>query len=306
MKLKEYLKESLILEAGGSFGEYLEDMICEAWNSKGKELGKYEKDVIKKGIDPKTFAQNIYNSLLKTKIIKTDLYKLGSIQTTQEWKELGFYTKEPNHTPKTDIISKDSKVKISVKEERGARLMSGGVNETIATLRAAIQESGNRDLEEFTKPIFEKILGNEQNKGLLTRGRIIGNTRDILKKVKLPEYETNPPEDENERIVWEMELTRKELNAVVEKIKEFPKAYRALLYEAITGTVKFGPDSPAVPNYIATIDMNGNCELYDINDYIDKFGNKYKIYTTYKSSSVKVNDIKTGARDSWVVMTISN
>ena len=306
-KLSNFINESgieelnMILEADNSWGEIFESIICAAWNSKGESLGDYEKEARSRGLDPDSLAKNIYECLNKTGHIKSDLSKLDNVpDTTQEWYDLGLYTKKPNTTPKTDIISKDGNARISVKEESGARLMSGAVNETIATIRVAVEESGDAALKEFAEGIFEKL------KGRSTRGRIKGTTASILKKLKLRENPADEPEDENERVIWEIEQAKNELAALIEEIKKFPKAYRALLHEAITGEVKFGANSPATANYILTWDKKGNCEMYEIDDYINKFGAQYKIYATYKSSSVKVDGVKTGARDSWMVMTLSN
>lgn len=308
-KLFEFINESgieelnMIFEADNSWGEIFESIICEAWNSQGKTLGDYAKEAEKRGIDPDTLAKNIYDCLSKTGIIsdKLTLNKLDNVpDTTQTWYDLGLYTKKPNTTPKTDIISNDNSVKISVKEESGARLMSGAVNETIATIRVAIEESGDAALKEFAEGIFEKL------KGQSTRGRIKGTTASILKKLKLREDPSQEPNDESEKVIWQIEQAKNELAALIEEIKKFPKAYRALLHEAITGEVKFGKESPATANYILTWDKKGNCQMYGIDEYINKFGNSYKIYATYKSSSVKVDGVKTGARDSWMVMTLSN
>ena len=293
----------ILLEADNSWGEIFESIICEAWNSQGKSLGDYVKEAERRGIDPVALAENIYKCLLGSGVIsdKLVLNKLDNVpDTTQTWYDLGLYTKKPNTTPKTDIISNDNSVKISVKEESGARLMSGAVNETIATIRVAVEESGDAALKAFAEGIFEKL------KGQSTRGRIKGTTAGILKKLKLREDPNAEPEDESEKIIWQIEQAKRELAALIEEIKKFPKAYRALLHEAITGEVKFGKESPATANYILTWDKKGNCDIYDVEDYINKFGNQYKIYATYKSSSVKVDGVKTGERDSWMVMTLSN
>lgn len=301
--LYEYINESLLLEADNSWGEIFESIIIEAWNSKGESLGEYDKVARGKGLDPAELSKNIYNSLLDSGFIKKgdNLSKLANVpNTTKEWYDLGMYTKKPNTTPKTDIISASKACRISVKEESGARLMSGGVNETIATLRVAIRESGDKELQDFAENIFNNLQGAN------TRGRIQGTTDDILKKLKLRENPNDEPEDESERIIWKIEQAKYQLAALIEKIKTFPSVYQALLKEAITGNVKFGENNEAAANYVLTWDKNGKCELYDVDDYIKKFGNQYKIYATYKSSSVKVRGVKTGARDTWMVMTLSN
>ena len=301
--LYEYLNE-LVFEKDNSWGELFESVICEAWNSGGTSLGDYEKEAISRGLDPETLAQNIYNSILNSGILDEGekLEKLANVpKTTEEWYKLGMYTKKPNTTPKTDIIVSSLKgVKISVKEESGARLMSGAINETIATIRVAIQNSKDKALKDFAEEIFNKLEGKP------TRGRIKGTTAGILRKLKLRENPNEEPEDESEKVIWNIEQAKMELAALIEEIKKFPDVYRALLHEAITGDVKFGENNPASANYILTWTPKGDCAIYNIDEYIDKFGSSYKIYATYKSSSVKVAGVKDGSRDSRMVMTLSN
>lgn len=300
--LFEYLQT--ILEADNSWGEVFESVICEAWNSQGKSLGKYTDFVAKKGLNPQEVCENIYKCIIEANILSPDdeLAKLeNSPDTTQEWYDLGMYTKKPNTTPKTDIISdKKGLCKISVKEESGARLMSGAVNETIATIRAAVNNSGNKEVQDFVNEIVNELKDKK------TRGRITGTTKNILKKLSLRTDKEVPPEDESEKIIWEIEQAKEKLAALIEHLKKFPDVYHALLKEAITGEVKFGKNNPACANYILTWDNKGKCYIYTTDDYIEKFGKEYKIYATYKSSSVKIEGVKSSARDSWMVMTLSN
>ena len=300
--LFEYLQN--IFEADNSWGEIFESVICEAWNSQGKSLGKYEEFVAKKGLNPQEVCQNIYKCIIEANILSPgdELSKLNNVpETTSEWYELGMYTKKPNTTPKTDIISdKKGICKISVKEESGARLMSGAVNETIATMRAAVNNSGNKEVQDFVDEIVNELKDKK------TRGRIVGTTKAILKKLSLRDDKEVAPEDESERVIWEIERSKERLAALIEHLKKFPDVYHALLKEAITGEVKFGKNNAACANYILTWNNKGECQIYTTDDYIDKFGKDYKIYATYKSSSVKLDGVKSNTRDSWMVMTLSN
>ena len=314
----EYLNECLesgdilsipemICEADNSWGEQFESIICEAWNSGGKSLGEYTELVRKKGLNPDEVCENIYTCLSKVQLLSPDdkLHKLDNVPAaTDEWKELGMYKdKNPNTTPKTDIISNEKgNCRISVKEATGARLMSGAINETIATIRVAISKSNDKALQDFADSIFQKLTGDE----IETRTKIKGTTSAILKKLKLRENPQDAPEDEDELKIWKIERAKEELAALIEKIKLFPDAYDALLREAITGEVKFGENNPACADYVLTWDRKGNCEVYTTDDYIQKFGKDYKVYATYKSSSNKVAGVKDGTRSTWMVMTISN
>ena len=312
--LRDYLYESLVLEADNSWGEIFESIICNSWNSKGKsvddaETGSRYASIIKgHGLDPKTIAKNIYDTLKDSKIIpeKETLHKLDAANTTDEWFELGMYTKKPNATPKTDIIStKNNKVRISVKEESGARLMSGAINETIATLRVAVNKSGNKELKELVDNTCKQLTEDH-----IFRGTIKGSTKSILRKLGQRPDSENPPEDESERIVWQIEQAKNILAGLIEKIKSFPDVYKEVLHEAISGMVKFGVD-PGCANYVLTWDKDGNCNIYNIDDYIKEFGSQYKVYATYKSSSKKsasnnVDGIDGKERNTWMVMTLSN
>lgn len=298
-----------ILESDNSWGEIFENVICEAWNSEGKSLGKYEKTVSKKGLDPDKVCENIYSCLCSVQLLSPGdrLEKLDkSPDVTQEWVELGLYNeKRPNATPKTDIIRNNrGNCRISVKEASGARLMSGAVNETIATIRAAIENSGNTELKDFADSIFAKLTGENVE----LRARIKGSTTEILKKLKLRENPDEEPEDEDEAKIWRIEQAKNELNALIEKLKDknaFPGVFDAILKEAITGEVKFGKNSPACADYVLLWDSKGNVDIYTTDDYIQKFGSEYRIYSTYKSSSNKVKGVKDGSRNTWMVMTIS-
>lgn len=303
IQLSQYLMEnvSLIFEADGSWGEQFESIICNAWNSKGESIGaEYEKLALSHGIkDPAELAQSIYASL--SKVMKdSPLDKLPNKEpATNEWIKLGMYTKKPNNTPKTDIISADSQFKISVKEESGARLMSGAVNETIATLRVAIDNSGVKELQDIAEKIFNDLQGKK------TRVKITGTTEEVLKKLKAA-GEDAANDDESMSAIRQVEDAKDVLAGLIEEIKKYPTVYEALLYEAITGSTKFGPNAKGCANYVLTWDKNGHCEMYTIDEYIKKFGSQYKIYATYKSSRDKVKGVKVETRRAWMVMTLSN
>lgn len=299
--LIQYINECLLLEADGSWGEKFESIICNSVNSCGRTYGEqYTNDCIKNKLtNIDGLAHNIYESIRKV-IGDQQLHKLPAENpTTKQWAEYGAFQRLPNATPKTDIISRDGKFRISVKSAVGARLMSGSVCEALATLRAAVEAVGDSKAQEELKKLHDILAGKE------TRGRIKGTARGILKKVKSSQDPTTD-DDSMSKI--------RSMNDIKEYIDQFTTNYvsnhddvfEAVIREAITGEVKFGLNSESCCNYILIWHNDGSCELYDVEEYIRKFKHEYKIYSAYKSSSVKIRGTKTGERDVWVVMSISN
>jgi len=297
--------EDKVYEADNSWGEKFESIICDAMNNKGK-LPKggsaYASDIeANMTATPEEVYANVYNSL-KTKLKGFgELHKLANsdVEVSDEWRELGMYDEfkaTPNKTPKTDIISGNSKYKISIKSGIGARLMSGAICETIATLRAAAEGE--------YKKLFDDLFTDLLSSGAKTRARIHGSTSAILKKLKGKDQS----DDEDENAILRINAVKSKLDEVMKKAEG--KLRENILMEATTGDVKFGKGDGAA-NYVLIWNPNdGTCELYNAKDYVDKFGSHYAIRTAYKSSSVKLRDpetgeeYKTGDYDTWMVLSI--
>ena len=293
-----------VFEADNSWGEIFESIICEAYNNKGKvpNGSKYLPIIEGRNLDANKLYQTIYNSLKKYKMPKIE--KLGNVKgsVTSEWIKLGLYKESgtaPNNTPKTDIIG--GKFHISVKEGTGARLMSGAVNESIATIRAAIKSLDNAELNKEVNDIFAKL------KSVGTRARLSSSdvtVGGVKKKYKGVDY-TNADLTDDERKVLTIEELKKEFNEFVAKINSDHSIKEAIIREALTGAVKFGENSESCANYILTWDADGTCHLYTIDEFYAKYGSHYKVKAAFKSSSVTNAKGDKVGRDIWMVLSIT-
>ena len=300
--LNRILERKVINEADNSWGEKFESIICDAVKNKGK-LPKggsaYESDILENmTASPAEVYANVYNSLKM--LDGTNPYKLenSAVEVTPEWKKLGMYDEfkaVPNNTPKSDIVA--GKYKISIKSGVGARLMSGAICETIATLRAAATDE--------YKQLFDDLFTDLLNSGAKTRARIHGSTSAILKKLK----GKTTSDDEDENAILRINAVKSKLDEVMKTAEG--KLREAILMEATTGAVKFGKNSDGRATHVLIWDPNnGTCKLYTAKDYVKEFGDHYAIRTAYKSSSVKLTDpetgekYKTGDYDTWMVLSI--
>lgn len=233
-KIKTVLKESYIWEANTK--EKIELIIT--YYQENKETIDTIAKQIKSGNSP--------------------LGKLPSrgITGSVEWAKLGRFasTGDINNTPKTDIISADHKLRISCKEKGGSQLMSGGYHEAVATILTAIDKSGisGENVDEL-----KKSLDTEWVRGL--------KDPDGIAKIK-----TNPNHPLYELINNADKLGKYVQNILNQVIKEYPAFEDALLYEAMTGEVKFGINSPAAANYILVWDDNSpeNSQFYTPEEYV--------------------------------------
>lgn len=294
--------KEVVSEADNSWGEIFESIICEAYNNKGKvpEKSQYAATVESRGMSPQTLYKNIYDSLKKYKM--PHIRKLENANpVTDEWYRLGLYKESgstPNNTPKTDILG--GKFHISVKEGSGARLMSGAVNESIATIRAAIESLNDADLNKEVNDLFNKL------KSVGTRARLSSadlTVGAIKKKYKGISY-SNDDLDEDERKVLTIEELKIEFNEFVAKVNSNKDIREAIIREALTGTVKFGKDSTSCANYILTWENDGTCHLYTIDEFYNEFGSHYRVKSAFKSSAVTRKGVRVG-RDIWMVLSIT-
>ena len=165
------------------------------------------------------------------------------------WKEDGDYDKYPDYTPKTDIISKNGR-KLSVKKSDGAQAMTGGMNETMATLMSyshLLDEDTQKKIDSLFKddngnPIDWNGVNHERNK------KLNDTIKDIFKN------------------------------------KEQNKAFiMAVLTESLTGAGKFGEDSDGTSNEMLTWSKDGKLIKDDIETYI------YRTYEGLSEKNVTIN-----------------
>lgn len=183
--------------------------------------------------------------------IKSELYKLPNVKSaTKEWKTLGNYKKDPNKTPKTDIISKDGKYRISLKKAKdGSQLMSGGECESRATLMSCIDYLKSEDDKNLLRELCALEWKTPSKTGQTAKERRKAGDTEIL---SIDAYNKD--------------LSSKLNNIIVNN----PDFKRAVMYEAATGEIKFGKGAPASANYVFVWDdVSNNNHLYTVDEYID-------------------------------------
>ena len=210
---------------------------------------KYYKDH-KSQIDSRADDFDVESGDLFTKCSNASVK--NDIQDT--WKEDGEYTKYPDYTPKTDIISKNGR-KISIKKSDGAQAMSGGMNETAATLL-----SYSYLLDKETQDKIDSLFKDND-----------GNLIDW-----------NGKDDER----------NKKLNDTIKNIfknKEANKKFiLAILTESLTGAGKFGENSDGTSNEMLTWSKDGKLIKDDIETYI------YRTYQSLSEKNVTINHKSSG------------
>lgn len=198
-------------------------------------------------------------------------------EASKTWQKIGTIVGDdkskikPDKTPKTDIISSNNKLRISLKKTTGAQLMSGKQNEAVATIITAlhrtfgVEEKWPKDLVMFKK--------------LLTTSRWATIKSDS--KIKISELkrktDRTPEEEEMLKIVRQGEHAisgiRDKLLKLISSNKQFENN---LLYEAITGNTKFGgkfnsiSKDKSIANYLLTWSMEDPKanHIYTISQYI--------------------------------------
>lgn len=156
------------------------------------------------------------------------------------WKKNGQYEKNPNSTPKTDLISNKGR-RLSCKKSTGAQAMSGGLNETMATLMN-----------------YSNLLDEES-----------------YQRLQQLFYE------DGKKIDWsgKNRERNKNLNTIIKEIFGKPgneKFVIAVITEAITGAGKFGKDSDSTATAVLTWSKDGKVIIEDPQTYIYSLYKHYK------------------------------
>ena len=224
------------------------------------------------------------------------LDKLGNdMPQSSTWKELGHINGDenlklkPDNTPKTDIISSNSKLRISCKKAKGAQLMSGAQNEAVATIITALYRTFGKEEKwpENIQMLKQQLTNKRWKKIKFTTPR---NVRELKNATDLTPDEQNTL---NQIKIGEKELSDIKI-ALYELLSKNKKFENNLLYEAATGNVKFGgsietesTDKP-VANIIFIWDMDhlDQSNVYTVSDYIKHLQNsgKLKYELAYKTS----------------------
>lgn len=196
---------------------------------------------------------------------------------SEEWKIAGNYAMNnnvPNKTPKTDIISKDGKIRVSLKQaDKGSQLMSGRQAEATATLKSAIKSIGK---EEKYKALIS-IFDNPDFKFEQISKR--GLTQDELKAKQIAGKE-------------KMAEVNKMLKDACDSDVQLKYA---IMHEAATGAVKFGEDASSAANAILVWSIDNPKLNYadDIDAYLKHVIDRTKIYIAFKGTdAVSVQTLK--------------
>jgi hypothetical protein len=168
-------------------------------------------------------------------------------KATEDWYNLGSFTKSPNYTPKTDLVATTGE-RISVKKVGGSQLMSAAINEALATVVAGMNHIELSD--DYRRKVLE--IFNEYP---------VVNTPECDARI---EY--------CNQIVNEYIATHRELK-------------HAILLEALTGNTKFGKDSLSSATHVYVFDEFYKSTLYTCEEYAEKVVDDAKIYFAYKSHS---------------------
>lgn len=277
--------------------EEMEDIIALSWNSNNIEefkesyIKQYKEDLFEdvKNIKIEHIIE-YYESNKKiideiSKIINITvahpLRKLRNkeVAVSDTWKKIFENSSRPNRTPKTDIIDGNNKFKISLKKDGGAQLMSGAYYEAKATILTALRKSESTEKTEKLRDRLANIL--EKNKWLTnldTNGDIAGIKKD----------ENHPLHKLVMKGVKNAEGIQKVLNKLIDLDEKFKYE---LLYEAITGEVKFGKDSPGCANYILlwNDDNPEKSEFMSVDKYITEklFNDKINFLINFKGANNK-------------------
>lgn len=202
--------------------------------------GKEDPEIIKKYTDwceknindVKSYSKNmdVPKGVKYRKLTNNEVKK----DISDEYKEIGAFNKQPNNTPKTDIIGSNGQ-KISVKKSIGAQAMSGAKNEAIATIMIGLKAAGESGSEE-AKKIFKELNDHDWN----------GTDKERNAK----------------------------LNKVLEEIFKNKKYRDKFIYgcltESLTGATKFKENSDAVPDTMLTFDLSTKSAMQeDVHDYIN-------------------------------------
>ena len=186
----------------------------------------------------------LYVEQLKGKTFKK--LPQGNISLTDIYSGEGVTSREP----KTDLISDDGEIKISVKKKGGQFVSAQGPEAAAifkSVVRKAIEEESSPPSKfvEMIKDYFDYSKGLSQIKGL-------------------------PPKEQKK--------IKAKRNFLLKRILNFGATSRKedIVREALLGESKFeNPD--AIPNYFLTWDMNGNGKLYTANQFVKMVAAKSKI-----------------------------
>jgi hypothetical protein len=236
------------------------------WLRFDKYWTDWEESAMKTAIDFK-------NKLGISELKQTGSMKVGGL--TKEWKGT-------NTTPKTDLMDKSGKIRVSLKKSGGSQLMSAGKAEAISTVEAAMRQYGNsssgqKEAQKLVKELEEKMIK-------LSHKGAVGDLEQLKGKDKLSR--------EEEDKLAELDIGHnyaQELNQRLEKTFNGNDELKKLFcYEAATGHAKFGRDTWPTATMIATFyEGGGLSHVQNLRDPLKHGGalaSGNDFYVSFKSS----------------------
>lgn len=235
----------------------LEETICSIWNDRFGHNHSY--NVTKEYENDANMTVNKLSTIIST---EEKAYRYGGGYAdgvegpiiSNLWKR---FSERPNSTPKTDIIIGDNK--ISVKHNTN-QIMSGNVlqGDGDATIKAVLEANTS--------------LSNNISNDLKNRLSNIFNDPDLANNIEKKNIDIETVSKVQAKIT-------NELNEILNNNTEIKKY---ILYEGLTGELKFKNDPP-VANKILVVKEN-NIIFKDIDlNYVESLLNRVEIKVTHKS-----------------------
>ena len=203
-------------------------------------------------------------------------------------------TSSQDPTPKTDLITEDNRIRLSLKNSNGSQAMSGAKSESVATVKTALlmyeHEMGNNPESEALKNGFGTFFNEEWGKY---------KSDKTIRQLKL--------ENNDEMINKHSEMINSFNDWLDTNVNSNNTLKKHIMFEAMTGKCKFIPydidpysDTQELvsklsttnslslqePDYVFTWSLNSTDDTYikPVTEYVDSIADKARIYLRWKSS----------------------
>lgn len=209
-----------------------------------------------------------------------------SNKITKEWADWG----GTDNTPKTDLIFQEhdtgEMIRMSVKTGE-AQLMSGKASETAGTFYSGLQFAVKQGkLKKETKKKVEKLIEKMKTQLAIS---------ERTKQGPVSLYQVDGEWEGKDKQVIKIDKLHESLTKEIEDLFEQDEDFATgVVWEALTGTFKFGENSPATANYVLSMNKDGtNAALTPVSwDYAKKIAKAMKIGVKFKSSAVETKDLR--------------
>ena len=245
-------------------------------------------------IKPKGYWDDDFNRKTSIKLAKDFNSKgLNKLEQTGSGKGGGTVTKDwkswggKNATPKTDL--KSGQKYISLKKVGGSQVMSAKKEEGIATFKAAQMTMGKQSPKEAKEIVDFMRKTTLDLSGSGYKGSVDALEKELEKAKGNPQAlkKLKPFQDELKSVRKNGAVLTKQM---VSLFKNNPTYKKHFVFEAATGSVKFGDKSPSRANVMVEFDpdkgkITHNYSLKSINESdVQSLTNLYKFYASFKSS----------------------